>query len=444
MIRKILASLLLLIFLSVPAVQSKEIQNTQGEVKVSKKEDGTWQLLVDDKPYFIKGVVFSPVKIGESPNNSTARNWMDYDDDHDGRNDVAFQSWLDKNRNNHKDKNEPEVGDFQLLKDLGANTLRFYHMASNNPILDNIYKSNPSTALQFDRPVNKDLLRKLYSDYGIRIIVGNFLGLWTIGSGASWEEGTDYTNPKQIQNLKNSVRAMVLDNKDEPYVLMWELGNENNIAEWAHCNAKQNPESYAKLIGELAHMIHQLDPNHPVAVNMGDGGIANQDFLKLFAQYAPEVNIVSYNAYRGKNGFGSLWKEVKLYFDRPIFIAEFGTPAYNIKKGEDEDWQEKYLQGCWKDIVLNSAEYYQQDATRNGAGNSIGGIVFDWIDRWYMDGSPTAHNPGSRPWNTPDGIVNEEWYGIMSMGDGSDSLMRQKRKICTYWKSAWGQENVQY
>lgn len=444
MTRKILINLLLMIFLSVPAVQSKEVQNKQSEVKVSKKEDGTWQLLVDNKPYFIKGVVFSPVKIGEDPGAATMRDWMDYDDDHNGRNDAAFQSWLDKNHNNHKDKNESKVGDFQLLKDLGANTIRLYHVASNNSILGNIYKSDSGTALQFDRPVNKDLLRKLYKDYGIRVIVGNFLGSWTIGSGASWDEGTDYGNQTHRENIKKSVRAMVLDNKDELYVLMWELGNENNIADWSHCNAKQKPQDYATLIGELARMIHQLDPNHPVAVSMGDGGIANQDFFKLFAQYAPEVDVVAYNSYRGKYGFGNLWKEVKLYFDRPVFIAEFGAAAYNKKKGEDQDWQDEYIRGSWRDIVQNSTEYYDSNASHKGAGNSIGGTIFDWLDRWYMDGSPSTHNPGSNPWNSPDGIDHEEWFGIMSMGDGSDWLMRQDRKICTYLKENWNKGRLSF
>ena len=416
MIYRILVSLLLLVFTFVSYACAQE-------VKVIKQKDGSWQLLADGKHYFIKGVVFSPVKIGESPDDATVHNWMDYDNDHDDRNDIAFKTWADKNHNNHKD--------------LGINTIREYHVASDNPILGDIYKTNPSTALQFDRPVNKPLLRQLFYGYGIRVIMGNFLGSWTVGSGASWDEGTDYTNPKHIENIKKSVKAMVLDNKDEPYVLMWELGNENNIAEWSHCNAKQYPQAYAKLIGELAHMVHQLDPRHPVAASLGDAGIMNQAMLKLFAQYAPEVDIVDFNAYRGPYGFGSIWKEVKKCFDRPVLIAEFGTGAYNAQKSEDQVWQDKYIRGCWKDIVLNSSDYYDPNDQTKASGNSIGGVIFDWVDRWYMDGSPSIHNAGSKPGNSRDGMDHEEWFGIMSMGDGSDTLMRQERKICTFLKETW-------
>lgn len=86
--------------------------------------------------------------------------------------------------------------------------------------------------------------------------------------------------------------------------------------------------------------------------------------------------------------------------------------------------------------MLNSTECY--DSTNHFAGNSIGGVVFDWLDRWYMDGSPGEHNPGTKYWATSlDNLDHEEWFGIMSMGDGSDSLMRQKRKSYDYFQDIW-------
>lgn len=413
----------------------KIVEEKGARVKVIKYNNGAWELLVNNKPYFIKGVIFTPVKIGESPDMSTMRDWMYYDDNNDGINDAAYQTWVDKNKNNKKDSDENVIGDFQLLKDMGCNTIRTYHIASNNPILGDLYKKSLGTALQFNHPVNKQLLRKLYNDYGIMVIMGNFAGSWTIGSGASWEEGTDYTNPKHRENIKKSVRAMVLDNKDEPYVLMWLLGNENNIAAWSRCNAMTESETYAKLIGEIADMIHELDPEHPVAVCDGD----NFNTLRQYAKYAESIDIIAYNSYRGKYGFGHLWREVKRIFDRPIFISEYGIFAYNKEVGEEEDFQLEYAKGCWRDIERNSAEYYGDTAKKGlkSAGNSIGGTAFDWLDRWYMDGTPYKHNPGLRLWNSPDGLRHEEWFGIMSMGDGSDSLMRQKRKVYNYFKNVW-------
>lgn len=416
----------------------KIVEQRGGKVKVVKYEDGTWQLLVDDKPYFIKGVMFTPVKIGESPDAGSMRDWMYYDDDKDGRNDIAFQAWVDKNKNNKRDSSEKEAGDFQLLKEMGANTIRLYHIASDNPMLGDIYKTNPSTAIQFDHPVNKELLRKLYNDYGIMVIMGNFLGAWTIGSGATWEEGTDYTNPEHRENIKKSVRAMVLDNKDEPYVLMWELGNENNLGKWLKCNAVIELKAYATLIDELVKMIHELDPNHPVAVCDGD----SMNTLRRYAEFAKEIDVISYNCYRGKYGFGTLWKSVKATLDRPVFISEYGIFAYDSKVGEYDSFQLEYLKGCWKDIVRQSSGYFNPQEKL--AGNSIGGVVFDWLDRWYMDGTPETHNPGNRPWDSPDGLRHEEWFGLVSMGNGADTLMRQKRKAYNYFKEVWNKQKLSF
>jgi len=434
----ILMTILSITLLNACGESQQIVEERGGRIKVVKYGNGTWQLLVNGKPYFIKGTVFVPVKIGESPSLATMRDWMYYDDNNDSINDIAYQTWADENKNNVRDKNEEIKGDFKLLREMGCNTIRLYHIPSNNPLLGDIYKKDPSAALQFDHQVNKELLRSLYNDYGIMVIMGNFLGSWTIGSGASWEEGTDYTNPLHRENIKKSVKAMVLDNKDEPYVLMWLLGNENNIAGWSRCNANIEPKAYAQLIGEIAQMVHELDPGRPVAVCEGD----SFNTLRLYPEYAQAIDIVAYNSYRGKGGFTFLWREVKSIFDRPIFISEFGIFAYNANKGEDENQQLEYIKGCWQDIVLNSAQYYEP--AKKTVGNSIGGVIFDWVDRWYMDDTPYEHNKGSRHWDSADGLRHEEWFGVVSMGNGSDSLMRQKRKAYDYLKNVWNKEKISF
>ncbi len=66
------------------------------------------------------------------------------------------------------------------MKELGANTIRIYH--------------DPET-------LNKELLREMYEKYGISVIVGDFLGKYAKGSGATWFEGTDYENPVHKKNI---------------------------------------------------------------------------------------------------------------------------------------------------------------------------------------------------------------------------------------------------
>ena len=117
--------------------------------------------------------------------------------------------------------------------------------------------------------------------------------------------------------------------------------------------------------------------------------------------------------------------------------------AYNIETGENEDLQLEYNKGYWRDIVLNSSKYYSSD--KGGVGNSLGGMIFDWLDRWFMDGTPYVHNRSNNPAvYSPDGLRHEEYFGIMSMGDGSDWLMRQKRKAYDYFKKVWNRDKLSF
>jgi beta-glucuronidase len=258
--------------------------------------------------------------------------------------------------------------------------------------------------------------------------MGDLLGAYTVGSGASWYEGTDYSNPEHRKNMMKSVRKMVEEFKDEPYVLFWMLGNENNYG--VANNAKKDPKGYYSFVNEVARMIKSIDRDHPVAVSSGD-----LLFLDIFSKLCPDVDIYGSNAYRGKYGFGkSFWENAKDTCDKPVIITEYGCPAYmeGKSKEEAEDSQSEYLKNSWEDIVYNSAGYA-------GAGNAIGGILFEWIDEWWKAYEPLVHD-SKRNWSGPfpDGWNYEEWLGICSQGDGKSSpFLRQLRKAYFTYKEIW-------
>ncbi|MCX5703067.1 MAG: hypothetical protein NT066_01000, partial [Candidatus Omnitrophica bacterium] len=244
---------------------------------------------------------------------------------------------MDKNRNNLQDKDEPAVGDFGLMKEMGINTIRLYH----HPL-----------------KVNKEVLRDLYKNYGIMVIMGDFLGKYALGSGAAWNPGTDYNNEEHKKNMMESVTNMVLEFKDEPYILLWLLGNEN-IYGYA-CNANTQPDAFFKFANEVARQIKAIDPEHPVAICSGD-----ILFLDKLGADTPDIDIFGTNAYRGDYGFGRLWQGVKEEFGRPAFITEFGCPAFAEGKSSDdaEYLQAEYHRGSWEDIQNNMA-------FAQGAGNA--------------------------------------------------------------------------
>lgn len=413
MSRKIIIIMLACLISAAYADDKGEVREKRGngKVQLAQYNNGHWQMLVEGEPYFIKGVVYEPVKVGDRLTESNI--WMNYDFNHNGKPDTAYDSWVDKNANNFQDADEPAVGDFQLLEEMGCNTIRIYH------------------------PVNikKDVLMDLYRRFGIRVMMGNFLGAYTWGSGAEWEKGTDYTDPLQRKNMLDNVKQMVLEFKDEPYILFWMLGNENEMpgsydnSTFNNTNARKVPEVYAKFVNETAEMIHKLDPEHPVGVSNASIGL-----MKHYSRYAPDVDIIGMNAYMGPNGFGTLWNSLKMDFDRPIVITEYGTDCYDQNKDIiDEEFQARYHRGSWSDMINNSFAH-------KGIGNSMGGFAYIWLDSWWLCGKTDNHDKQIGSWRGPskDSWMNDEWLGICSQGDGKDSpFARQLRKVYYLYKDLW-------
>jgi hypothetical protein len=411
-------------------VKKLAVKRTLGgdRVQLVQYENGHWQVLVEGKPYMVKAVAYAPTPVGKSPHDGgydPNNAWMTMDLNQNGKIDGAYDSFLDKNKNNKQDPDEPAVGDFQLFKDMGVNTLRLYHHAAN-----------------------KELLRELYAKYGIRVIMGDMLGMYAAGSGAAWYEGTDYTNPEHLENMRASVRKMVEEHKDEPYVLMWMLGNESNYGEVGDPDPKSNkaglgskaktqPEEHYKFVNEVAGMIKEMDPSRPVGFSNGE--VITIDIL---GKYGNNVDVFGCNVYRGATGFGrSFWEDAKKWMDRPVLLTEFGCPAYFAGKDLDfaEDKQREYHQGNWEDVMANSAG--------SGVGNAIGGVIFEFVDEWWKTGLPPKFSPsehdtvGDFVAAFPDGWMHEEWLGLMGQGDGSASpYLRQARQSYEYYKKVWNQK----
>lgn len=368
----------------------------KGKVKLIQFDSGDWQFSVDGKPFMVKAVAYSPALIGQSPDEGTLSDWA--------KGTAMYKAWVDKNRNNRQDPDEKEAGDFQLMKEMGVNTIRIYDHEQNS---------------------NQELFREMHKKYGFMLIMGDLLGTYAVGSGVSWYRGTNYDDPVQQERLKERVRKMVTKYKDEPYVLMWMLGNETNYG--VANSAKRFPRPFYKFVNEVAKMIKEIDPNHPVAVCNGD-----LLYLDIFAALCPDVDILGTNSYRGWHGFG-FWKDVKRACNKPVIITEFGAPAYwdAHTESEAERAQAEYHIGSWTDIKYNSAGY--------GAGNALGGVVFEWVDEWWKAYEPMLHDT-HKQWPGPvkGGWFYEEWLGLTSQGDGKNSpFMRQLRKSYFAYKKMW-------
>jgi beta-glucuronidase len=305
------------------------------------------------------------------------------------------------------------------MKEMGVNTLRIYHYSG----------------------LNKSLLEDGYENYGFMYLMGNLIGMYAKDSGADWYAGTDYTDKRQLENMLESVRNMVEEYKDEPYILMWVLGNENNYGSVSDgtsagsgCLAQRQPEAYYKFVNECAKLIKKLDgKQRPVAIANGD--IYMLDYC---SKYAPDIDVYGANVYRGDFGMGLLWQDVSRQYGKPVLITEYGCPAYakGWSPARIEEGQALYHKNNWIDIENNSA-YIE-----GGAGNALGGVAFEWTDEWWKSGynyDAYAHDKEPQ-WEGPflDGYAYEEWFGICSLGDGEKSpYKRQLRKVYFTYRKLW-------
>jgi hypothetical protein len=373
------------------------------KVYIKNLKNSRYQLIVDKKPYMVRGVCYNPIPIGKN---------HEYD-------------WW-------SDPNKPWIADGKLMKEMGINTIRVYQPGVD---AENV----------------KKVIRDLYELYGIRTILGSWLGFW--------EYPCPFYGEKAFQDkIKKEVLDMVNFYKDEPGVLMWVLGNENNYSCLGFVNAwsteeidkEPNPQKqnamrariYYSYVNELAQEIHKADTNHPVA--LGNGELIG---LETAALVCKDIDLIACIIYRGKT-FGNLFNSLKATFDKPILLSEFGADCYDAYLNkEDQNMQAYFLEAQWRLVYGNVAH------TKGGTGNCLGGLMFEWTDEWWKHNQSDAaswdvHNTESN-WSNgsyyfdikvkSNKNMNEEWFGIVSLSEELENGLNKRvpRKAYYVLREFW-------
>ncbi|MBI4431994.1 MAG: hypothetical protein HY592_00725 [Candidatus Omnitrophica bacterium] len=363
-----------------------------GTTVLLQKEGATHRLLVNGSPYLIKGVCYSPIPVGK---------------------DYEYNFWGDSKK--------PWLLDGKLMKEMGVNTIRIYRLGKN-----------PEEVRQ--------VLSDFHRRFGIRAIVGHYLGFW------SWPP-PNYTDEAFKENIKTEVLEMVRLYKDHPAILMWVLGNENNysfdrdVQRWSsdaldalspEAKKKEMARIYYSFVNDLAKEIKKIDPHHPVVMGMGE-----VKSLDIAAQYAPDIDVIGMIAYRGP-GFGSLFRQIRQKLDKPVVMIEWGADSYNALQAQpDEEAQADFLKLQWQDIERNADP-------KKGSGNALGGTLFEWSDEWWKGNEnlpytwsvhDTAGHWGNASYYTDADVLgrlnmNEEWWGVVS-------IERKPKKSYPMLKALW-------
>ena len=133
------------------------------------------------------------------------------------------------------------------------------------------------------------------------------LGLWAGHERHGFDYNDEYAVAAQLQSFKQEI----LKYKNHPALLMWAVGNEvdlfyTNFRVW-------------EAIGEIAKMIKEIDPNHPVMTVTA--GIDPSE-VSMIKNYCPDIDLLGINTYGGIKDLSSMVK--KYGWEKPYMVTEWG------------------------------------------------------------------------------------------------------------------------
>ncbi len=342
------------------------------------------QILVNSKPFVVKGVGYAPIPIGIDPEN-----------------------------------NPPFYGDFfipadsaiygrdlPLLRHMGANTVRLWgwnNTANHTDFLDHAYNGG---------------VKPIY------VIVTFWIGFSVY---------PDICSQTARTQIKTDFRSMVSAHKNHSAVLMWAIGNELN-APWMYGS---DLTCLFSLINEMALEAHLEEGINyrPVTTPLADIDLINT--LATYDSTMTNLDVWSANLYRGSS-FGTFFDDYAVVSNKPFLILEYGTDAYNDEnENEDEETQAAYAASLWGEVVAN----------RNiCSGGSIMAYNDEWWKGKYGQERPSCPDPDPAFHSTcgyasnahPDGYANEEWWGVMRTKDnGANSDTMEPRMVYHTLQSLW-------
>lgn len=102
----------------------------------------------------------------------------------------------------------------------------------------------------------------------------------------SERHGFDFDDGAAVARERERIRAEVMEFKDHPALLMWVVGNELNLE-------STNPAVW-NAVGDIAEMIHEIDPHHPVMTTVA--GI-DRTLVELLESRAEALDLIGIQVY---------------------------------------------------------------------------------------------------------------------------------------------------
>ncbi|MFI6893815.1 discoidin domain-containing protein [Streptomyces sp. NPDC050256] len=163
---------------------------------------------------------------------------------------------------------------------------------------------------------------------GIKVIAG----FWLQPGGGPGSGGcVNYLTDTQYKNDMLAEFPKWVDTyKDNPGVLMWNVGNESTLG-LQNCYGGDELEAqrhaYTTFVNDVAKKIHEVDPNHPVTSTDAWTGA-----WPYYKKNAPDLDLYAVNAYDATCNIQSDWEQGG--YDKPYIVTETG-PAGEWEVDDD-------------------------------------------------------------------------------------------------------------
>jgi len=219
---------------------------------------------------------------------------------------------------------------YDKIKYMGGNSVRVWDTKNAQKTLDQAHKQ------------------------GLTVMLGIFI--------QREKEGFDFYDPEAVNELKKNVRKDVLRYRNHPALLMWCIGNELDLG-------LANVKAW-RVVNEIAAIIHQLDPDHPITTPISH---VIPEYIRLLKNEVYNIDIISVNRYRG---LFTLARDLhKAGWNGPYIVTEYGSQGY-WEIPENTEWGSPIEPSSSQKAQFISSQY--KAAIMNNSSNCLGSYVFIW------------------------------------------------------------------
>ena len=208
--------------------------------------------------------------------------------------------------------------------------------------------------------------------------------------------GFNYNDSAAVKNQFELMKKEVLRLKHYPALLAWAIGNELNLD-------YKNPKVW-NAVNDIAVMIHEIDPNHPVTTVLAGINKREVDYIKAAGK---EIDFLSVNTY---GDLANLPKQIiETNWELPYMVTEWGPT------GHWECLQTPWKSGIEETSSEKAAVYksrYEYGIEKDRA-KCLGSYVFLW---------------GQKQERTPT------WYGLFTEAGESSEVINVIQYL---WTRSW-------